>query len=1020
MSNSLERFQNLLRQLFQFDCADLDFGIYRILNYKRQQVEDFITTRLPAIVNEAFAEYAAADRAAVEEELNALQQQIRQTLGEEAIDEHGQLRMFHETPLGKQYLETQAKAQSVQVAEDLKTRVYNDLYTFFSRYYEDGDFVSKRRYGRNASYVIPYNGEEVVLYWANRDQYYIKTGEHFKNYSFKVDDCTVAFKLRNATTEQNGNRANKRYFVLAADNPIEWQPDAKTLTIFFEYRPLTEQEEIAYGRTEQQKPQDRLNEAAAQAILAQLEDPTLKAGLAKVEVRNGKENTVLGWRLNHFTRRNTTDFFIHKNLKGFLLRELDFFLKNEVLLLDELIAGSEADLQRHVQRARVVRRVAEAIIEFLAQVEDFQKRLFEKKKFVLSTDYVISLRTLRDLIGMNEYISIERDTVKRILEDNKYKSEIITVIRETFKQPGNNVYVREVKFDEDNIKITYMKRFVNKATFDRYREKHKVVWFKKQKDIIRGKLQDCWFVDYQSTKLPSKIEYSNLYIDTAYFHDDFKAYLLDKISQRCDLDASIDGVLIKSENWQGLNLLSEKYRGKVKCVYIDPPYNTGSDEFLYKDNYRHSSWLSLMFDRLHLSKAFLSDDGSFYVSIDWNESHSLKKLLDLTFGEDNFQREIIWNTGENISGFKSLAPNWIRQHDTIYFYSKCADRLAFNKLWEPINPEAAFRWMDIIGVDKDNLYTEIWEGGVLKQKKLERVKVKPLGDVWNDILSFQYSEPRVTESWFFDTQKVEDLLRRIIQSSTQPKDLVLDFFLGSGTTISAAHKLGRRWIGIEIADYFEDIVMPRIKSVILGETRTHLSRKINWQGGGFFKYHYLEQYEDTLNNLELPRKKEGQLALEMFGDEYLLRYMLEFETEGSPCLLNLDMFKDPFSYRLKVHEGDEIVERTVDLVETFNYLLGIDVKKMRVFTDGERPYRAVLGEKGGKRIAIVWRPVNGLEDDEGALLKDKAFIEQNVLPTLLPDGTPDRLLVNGPCFVESAETIEPEFKRLMFAEMAQW
>ena len=558
MSNSLERFQNLLRQLFQFDCADLDFGIYRILNYKRQQVEDFITARLPKIVNEAFAEYAAADRAAVEEELNALQQQIRQTLGEEAIDEHGQLRMFHETPLGKQYLETQAKAQSVQVAEDLKTRVYNDLYTFFSRYYEDGDFVSKRRYGRNASYVIPYNGEEVVLYWANRDQYYIKTGEHFKNYSFKVDDCTVAFKLRNVTIEQNGNRANKRYFVLAADNPIEWQPDAKTLTIFFEYRSLTEQEKITYGKTEQQKPQDRLNEAAAQAILAQLEDPTLKARLAKVEVRSGKENTVLGWRLNHFTRRNTTDFFIHKNLKGFLLRELDFFLKNEVLLLDELIAGSEADLQRHVQRARIVRRVAKAIIDFLAQVEDFQKRLFEKKKFVVRTEYCATL-----------------DRVPEELWD-----EVLA----------------------------------NEAQIAEWRELYAL------DELVAG--QGPLNRDFLR-------HHPTLVVDTRHFPDDFKWRLLAHFD---DLDEAIDGVLIKSENFQALNLLLGKYRGRVKCIYIDPPYNTGSDEFIYRDNYQHSCWLSMIYDRLALARELMTADGGLFVSIDYNEDARLRLVLEALFG----------------------------------------------------------------------------------------------------------------------------------------------------------------------------------------------------------------------------------------------------------------------------------------------------------------------------------------------------------------------------------------------------
>ncbi len=178
--------------------------------------------------------------------------------------------------------------------------------------------------------------------------------------------------------------------------------------------------------------------------------------------------------------------------------------------------------------------------------------------------------------------------------------------------------------------------------------------------------------------------------------------------------------------------------------------------------------------------------------------------------------------------------------------------------------------------------------------------------------------------------------------------------------------------------------------------------------------------------LALPREKEGQLALEMFGDEYLLRYMLEFETQGSRCLLDLDEFKDPFAYRLRVQEGDEIVERTVDLVETFNYLLGINVKKMRAFVDGGRPYRAVLGEKDGKRVVIVWRPANDLEDDEAALFADQAFIEQTILLALLGDPSPtlpasgegarpDRLLVNGPCFVERAEAVAPEFKRRMFS-----
>jgi adenine-specific DNA-methyltransferase len=130
-ASSLKKFQDLLRQLFQIEAADLDFGIYRILNYKRKQVEDFINERLPQIVNEAFQACTEAEEMA-------------------------------------QY----------QVTEDFEIRVYNDLYTFFSRYYEDGDFIAKRRYGRHEIYAIPYNGEEVVLHRAAKDQCYIRTSEY--------------------------------------------------------------------------------------------------------------------------------------------------------------------------------------------------------------------------------------------------------------------------------------------------------------------------------------------------------------------------------------------------------------------------------------------------------------------------------------------------------------------------------------------------------------------------------------------------------------------------------------------------------------------------------------------------------------------------------------------------------------------------------------------------------------------------------------------------------------------------
>ena len=187
------------------------------------------------------------------------------------------------------------------------------------------------------------------------------------------------------------------------------------------------------------------------------------------------------------------------------------------------------------------------------------------------------------------------------------------------------------------------------------------------------------------------------------------------------------------------------------------------------------------------------------------------------------------------------------------------------------------------------------------------------------------------------------------------------------------------------------------------------------KAGGFFKYLYLEQYEDTLNNLNLTtREQEGQLAPARFGDEYLLHYILEFETQSNPSLLNIKHLQDPFNYKIKVCEDNEIRECVVDLVETFNYLLGIHVKKMRQFQNNGRIYRAVLGEKHGKHIVIIWRSLNGLNGDTKTLQQDQQFIESVVMPALLRNSTnPDRLLVNEECYVPASELVESEFKRLM-------
>src|SRR5829696_4920745 len=207
-----EKFQKLLRELFQFDSADLDFGIYRIMNHKRAVIEQFIEKDLLNAVSEELQKGALAQEASAAERLAELSAQIKDTLGADALDVDGNLSSnYAATKIGKEYLSLQQSAGQAKNQVELESQIFNHLYAFFSRYYDNGDFMSLRRYSKREKYAIPYNGEEVYLHWANSDQYYIKTGENFTDYSYKHGNWTVRFKLRNADVEQNNVKGARRF-----------------------------------------------------------------------------------------------------------------------------------------------------------------------------------------------------------------------------------------------------------------------------------------------------------------------------------------------------------------------------------------------------------------------------------------------------------------------------------------------------------------------------------------------------------------------------------------------------------------------------------------------------------------------------------------------------------------------------------------------------------------------------------------------------------------------------------------
>jgi adenine-specific DNA-methyltransferase len=302
-TDNLVRLRELLEELFQFGSADLDFGIYRVMRRKRAEVRRFLDCGLAQIVDDALSGGVAAQQASLASELEEVAEQIRQNLAADAISDEGELRpALRETNLGRRYEELRARAEGAVDLESLKGIVFNHVHTFFGRYYEGGDFLSKRRYSRRQRYAIPYNGEEVYLHWANSDQYYVKTAEHFTDYSYTTaDGAAVRFELVEADTEQNYVKGERRFFVPHLSD-LRFKEEARELTVPFQYRPLNEQETKAFGN---QRQQEKIVEQVVEEMPKRLTENA--TALAIVEPPD-----LLRKHLNRYTRRNTSDYFVQR------------------------------------------------------------------------------------------------------------------------------------------------------------------------------------------------------------------------------------------------------------------------------------------------------------------------------------------------------------------------------------------------------------------------------------------------------------------------------------------------------------------------------------------------------------------------------------------------------------------------------------------------------------------------------------------------------------------------------------
>jgi len=1012
MTENFNRLVALLRELFQMDRPDLDFGIYRIMNQKRKDVSAFLENDLLPQVRKELSKVNSGGT--VLAELNATIKQARE-IGADP----------EQLPKVQKLREQLAAYDESMTSEN---EIYSHLYNFFRRYYKDGDFLSLRRYKKDV-YAIPYEGEEVKLHWANADQYYIKSAENFRDYAFLVGEAPaqgqedarkrVHFKLVEADTEVANNKAQKgkeRRFMLCGDSPI-MEEDGE-LIIRFEYKSSAKKQN-----------QKSLNEAAVKTILGNAAFVEWVRLLARED--NGR--SCLEKHLNIYTARNTFDYFIHKDLGGFLRRELDFYIKNEVLFLDDIESQTFEHVAAQLTQIRILRRIAHKIIRFLEQIENFQKKLWLKKKFVVETNYLITL----DRVPEELYPEIAANDAQR---EEWVRLFAIDEIKKEMMKPGYSTPLT-VEFLKSNNKLV---------------------------------------------------------LDTHFFERQFKSRLVGNID---DFDDKCSGLLVHSENFQALNFLQSRYKNKIDCIYIDPPYNTGEDGFNYKDGYIQSSWVSMMTERLSLARRIMSLNSSCFCSIDDLSCCNLWKVMDSVFQRDNYVGSYVWKRRSS-SGLAST-PLSI-DHEYILVFSKSINTIKFSGLtktkdnypyWDektqrnyastdltigatseqrpnqffPItnprtgaiyqaNPHRVWRFfpetMQQVISDDLIIWPDEAEGNLQRPRYKtyfdpDAAKTKPCSS-WIETSSVNDREVRedendyeleilstgmnqeggrslqkITGNKIFAYPKPVSLIRSLVRASTSIKMQVVDFFGGSGTTGHAVINLNRedsgerKYLLVEMGEHFDTVLKPRITKVVYSDSWKE--GKPTSRNSGIShccKYLRLESYEDTLNNLVLKRSP-AQLSLladtPSLKEEYMLSYMMDLEAQGSASLLNVDTFTDPWNYTLKIATGSagETRTRPVDLVETFNYLLGLTVIR-RVVIRGIEVIEGTNPE--GEKVLVIWRNTAKVSNEQ----LNEFFRKQDFRPR---EGEFDYIYVNGDSNLENfkrpdetwkVRLTEEEFKRLMF------
>ena len=743
--------------------------------------------------------------------------------------------------------------------EKFREELFDKLYTFFHRYFSESGSIYFRYtpIHQNVYEKVYTDDKDVILFWKTHMLYYVKSDRLFRNLEVPMDGFNFFFDV---STLEHKKAFEKRDIV------YEFKEKRKDDTLVFN---------VYYS--------ERGRKTRIDKILGALK----KKGVKITE-------DILERAFRVFEKQSEVDYFINQNAKKFLREQFNIWLYQYVF------SGESEWTERRIKELQTLRDIAFKIIDFISQFEDELVKIWNKPKFVLNSNYVITL----DRIA-NKNVEL----VENILGHKNFGEQL-----KEWKDLG----IVDSTFGSTKI----------------------------LENALTGKrLNKKW---------------QHLPIDTKYF----KELELKILGLFENLDESLDGWLIKSENYQALNTVLPKFKEEVQTIYIDPPFNKEQDaDYFYSVKYKDASWITLHANRLQIAKDILDPKGSIFVRCDYNGNMYVRLLMNEIFDEDNFRNEIqVRRTKKIFTGVRGYNV----ATDSLIFYSRSDDflfspqykrrakeqkwlnmhspgerrppeRIVFGRL---LYPPKGRHWTFIqekiqeleekgrIRVNEEVEYTDMLGNKVKGMPQYLTGKLELLDSNWTDI-------PGYSQTQGFPTENSEILLKRVIESTSNEGDIVMDYFLGCGTTTAVAHKLKRKWIGVEMGEHFYTKVLPRMKKVLAYDKsgiskRKDVIEKYNEdEAGGFFKYYDLEQYEDTLRKV----KYEDSALFETPYEDPYNQYVFMKDLKMLKAL-EIDYRKDKVKVELSR------LFRNIDIPETISNLLGKWIKKITQnyveFKDGEK------------------------------------------------------------------------------------